>query len=72
MCQQAYDDIPQRVITSNIGGMAELIQDGENGLHFQVGDPVDLATQMQKVIDDPGLIGRLQKNIQPVIPIDDT
>ena len=58
------------VITSNIGGMAELISDGENGLHFQVGDPADLAKQMKKVLDDPGLIERLKENIRPVIPIE--
>ena len=58
------------VITSNIGGMAELVQDGVNGLLFQVGDSKDLTKKMQMVIDDPGLIERLRKNIRPVIPIE--
>ncbi len=58
------------VITSNIGGMAELVQDGANGLLFQVGDSKDLAKKMQMIIDDPSLIERLRKNIKPVIPIE--
>ncbi|MGH7801327.1 MAG: glycosyltransferase [Thermodesulfobacteriota bacterium] len=58
------------VITSNIGGMAELVQNRVNGLLFQVGDSKDLAKKMQMVIDDPGLIERLRKNINPVIPIE--
>jgi len=58
------------VMTSNIGGMAELVQDGSNGLLFQVGDSKDLAKKMQRVIDSPGLIKRLRKNIKPVIPIE--
>ena len=58
------------VITSNIGGMAELVQDGVNGLLFQVGDSKDLAKRIQMVIDATGLIERLRKNIKPVIPIE--
>ena len=58
------------VITSNIGGMAELVQDGVNGLLFQVGDSKDLAKKLQMVIDDPRLIERLGKNIRTVIPIE--
>ena len=58
------------VITSNIGGMAELVEDGVNGLHFQMGNAADLARQLQRVIDDPALIAQLQKNVPPVTPIE--
>jgi len=58
------------VIASNIGGMAELVHDGINGLLFQVGDREELARTMRMVIDEPGLIERLRKNIRPIIPID--
>ena len=59
------------VITSNIGGMKELVHDGENGLLFQVGDSSDLTTKMQVIIDDPDLLNKLQKGIKSVIPIDE-
>ena len=58
------------VITSNIGGMAELVEDGVNGLHFQMGNAADLARQLQRVIDDPALIAQLKKNVPPVTPIE--
>jgi glycosyltransferase involved in cell wall biosynthesis len=58
------------VITSNIGGMAELVQDGVNGLLFEVGDSKGLAMKMQMVIDEPGAIERLSRNIGPIIPIE--
>jgi glycosyltransferase involved in cell wall biosynthesis len=57
------------IITTNIGGMSELIQDGVNGLLFNVGDPEDLATKMQMVIDNQSIIDRFKKNIPPVSSI---
>ena len=59
------------VITSNIGGMAELVRDGVNGLLFQVGDSQDLAKKIQIVIDKPDLIENLKKNVNPIIPMED-
>jgi hypothetical protein len=35
-----------------------------------VGDKEELARTMRMVIDEPGLIERLRKNIRPIIPID--
>lgn len=58
------------IITGNIGGMAELVEDGVNGLLFEVGNAQDLARRMQMVIDDRSLIGKLRKNIGPVISIE--
>ena len=58
------------VITSNIGGMAELVEDGVNGLHFQMGNAADLTRQLQRIIDDPALIAQLKNNIPPVTPIE--
>ena len=54
------------VLASNIGGMTELVQDGENGLLFQVGDCEGMAEKMQMIIDNPGLIEGFRKNIKPV------
>jgi glycosyltransferase involved in cell wall biosynthesis len=47
------------VITSDIGGMAELVRDEVDGLHFAVGDAKDLARQLGRLVDDSGLLGRL-------------
>lgn len=48
------------VIVSNLGGMAELVQDGENGLRFIPNDPADLARVLQRLVDEPQLLARLR------------
>jgi len=53
------------VICSDIGGMAEAVRDGMDGLHFRVGDPVDLARAMRRAMDEPGLWERLSGGITP-------
>jgi glycosyltransferase involved in cell wall biosynthesis len=54
------------VIASDLGGMAELIEDGVNGLRFPPNDASSLATKLRRLIDDPGLLARLQEGIEPV------
>lgn len=54
------------VIASNLGGMAELVRDGENGLLFAPGDVNDLARQLQRLSDDPNLLPTLRAGIDPV------
>ena len=49
-------------ITSNRGGMAELIEDGKNGLLFNQGSPEDLAQKMHIFLDNPELIVKYGKN----------
>jgi len=49
------------VVTSNIGGMAELVQDGIDGLHFAAGSADSLAHQLQRLLDEPDLLARLQR-----------
>lgn len=44
------------VITSDIGGMAELVQDGVNGLHFKAGDAEDLRNKIRYLIAHPDQI----------------
>ena len=53
-------------IVSNLGGMAELVQDDVNGLRFAPGDASSLATGLQRLLDDPELLPRLKTGIQPV------
>jgi glycosyltransferase involved in cell wall biosynthesis len=54
------------VITSNLGGMAEFVKHGINGLLFERGNVNNLAQQMQRVIDEPRLLDRLRVGIPPV------
>jgi len=54
------------VIASNLGGMAELVQHDENGLLFSPGNTQDLANQIQRLLDEPDVVRRLQAGIPPV------
>jgi len=53
------------VICSDIGGMAEKVIDGKNGLHFTVGDANALQAVMRRVIEDPTILPRLRTGIAP-------
>ena len=54
------------VIASRLGGMAESVQDGVNGLLFTPGDVDDLARQLARLVADRTLWRRLRANIGPV------
>ena len=60
------------VICSGIGGMAELVADGVNGLHFRTGDVAALARTMRRAAQEDGLWDRLVGGIPAVPTIDDT
>lgn len=53
------------VICSDIGGMAEKVRHGVNGLHFQARSPRALADVMTSVIAQPTLWSRLRDGIVP-------
>jgi glycosyltransferase involved in cell wall biosynthesis len=53
------------VIGTNLGGIAELVRHGENGLLFAPDDADDLATQMQRLLDEPGLLASLRQHPIP-------
>jgi glycosyltransferase involved in cell wall biosynthesis len=55
------------VITADVGGMAELVQHGVNGLHFRLGDALDLQARLQQVVDRPEALSELQRGI-PAVP----
>ncbi|WP_333691911.1 glycosyltransferase family 4 protein [Chloroflexus sp.] len=59
------------VITARLGGMAELVRDNVDGLHFTPNDRRDLARQLQRLRSEKGLLERLQQGIQPPPSIDD-
>jgi len=47
------------VVTADVGGMSEYVRHETNGLLFAHRDPVAMAVQMQRLIDDPALGARL-------------
>jgi glycosyltransferase involved in cell wall biosynthesis len=51
------------VICSDIGGMAEKVTHGVDGLHFRVGDSVDLARVIRETRESPDLWSTLQAGI---------
>jgi glycosyltransferase involved in cell wall biosynthesis len=51
------------VIASNLGGMAEMVIDGRNGLLFEVGNAADLGRCLRRLIDEPTLLERLRSGI---------
>jgi glycosyltransferase involved in cell wall biosynthesis len=57
------------VICSDIGGMAEKVTDGVNGLHFRVGDPESLAATIRRATTTPGLWDHLREGIPPAHPM---
>jgi glycosyltransferase involved in cell wall biosynthesis len=59
------------VVTAALGGMAELVRDGVDGLHFAPADAADLARQLQRVIDEPELLSTLRTAVTMPRTIDD-
>jgi glycosyltransferase involved in cell wall biosynthesis len=59
------------VIASNVGGMPEIIRDGENGLLFRPGDHEDLAKKLSFFVEDPERVEALRSRILPVRSIAD-
>jgi glycosyltransferase involved in cell wall biosynthesis len=59
------------VICSDIGGMAEKVADGANGIHFRAGDPIALAAALREAVSVPGLWERLRAGIPPVYRMED-
>jgi len=59
------------VITSNIGGMAELVKDGVNGFLFDVGNVDALVKVIKKIADNPEILNNLRVNPDDVRDIKD-
>lgn len=60
------------VICSDLGGMAEAVQAGHDGLHFRAGDAADLAQTMARAASEPELWQDLHDR-RPVVPtLEDT
>lgn len=60
------------VICGNIGGMAEKVTDGVNGLHFRVNNSADLAARIEECAVNPVLWKTLCANLPQPPTIDQT
>ena len=54
------------VLATNLGGMAEMVTDGRNGLLFARGDAAGLAGKIQRLIAEPDLLPALRNGIPAV------
>jgi glycosyltransferase involved in cell wall biosynthesis len=59
------------VICSDIGGMAEKVTDGVDGLHFRARNALDLAATIRRAVTTPGLWERLHAGIPAVHMMDE-
>ena len=50
------------LVSSGVGGAAEVFEDGISGLSFQAGNAKSLATQLERLWRHPMLLATLQKN----------
>jgi len=60
------------VVATNLGGMAGIIRHEENGLLFGLRDSADLARQLGRLANEPGLLGRLAANAGEVRTVQDS
>jgi len=47
------------VITSGLGAMGEVVEDGKTGLHFRAGDPLDLAAKVNWAWSHPEVVAAM-------------
>ncbi|MCC6165927.1 MAG: glycosyltransferase family 4 protein [Caldilineaceae bacterium] len=58
------------VIATRLGDMAEAVTHEANGLLFEHGSAADLARQLRRICDEPGLLNRLRAGLPAVKTID--
>ena len=59
------------VIASDLGGMAEYVKDGKNGLLFEVDNADDLYEKLIQFVNNPELINKLSSDGKDVISIEE-
>lgn len=59
------------VVASNLGGMAEMVRHGVDGLLFAPGDSLCLAAQLRRLLDEPALLGTLRAGIDRPMSIEE-
>ena len=65
ICAEAFA-CGKSVITSRLGSMAEIVEDGVTGLHFEPGNSDDLADKIQWLLEHPYEYRRMGKNARKV------
>ena len=50
------------VVATRVGGIPELVTDGQDGLLFEPGDVAGLAGHLQRLLNDPPLYDRMSRN----------
>jgi len=55
------------VVATAVGGVPEVVLDGENGLLVAPGDPEALAAAMRRILEEPGLRDRLAAGAKPSV-----
>lgn len=58
------------IVTTNLGGMAELVTHEHNGLLFEVNQTNDLHHKLCRLLKEPHLLQRLREGIPPVKTLD--
>lgn len=58
------------VITTGIGGMAELVTDSVNGFTVPLGDQNALEAVMKSIIENPEILNRIKPSRDSVVPIE--
>ncbi len=53
------------VFASDFGGLAEIVEHEVDGELFRPGDPADLATRLQRLVDEPERLARYRGNVRP-------
>jgi glycosyltransferase involved in cell wall biosynthesis len=59
------------LLVSDIGGMAELVEEGESGYRFPVGDVTALAARLSALLEDRAPLARLYSKNEPIKRVDD-
>jgi len=57
------------IITSSLGALAEWVQDGMDGLLVPPGDVDAWRVALQRCVDEPDLLTRLQASIRPPVTL---
>jgi glycosyltransferase involved in cell wall biosynthesis len=54
------------VVATDLGGMSEFVRPEKDGLLFGLEDHDDLARQLRRLLEEPGLLESLRAGIRPV------